>query len=164
MKSQNFWEQKSLEAFSADEWESLCDGCAKCCVHKLQDEDTDEVYYTNVACRLLDISTCRCTHYHNRKEIVPDCVCLTPQNIRQYHWLPDTCAYKLIAEGKSLQQWHPLLSGTHLSVEQAGISVTGKVVPEDQADDIQSHIVYPVVREQKLSNGVYEEKPDDSKG
>ena len=164
MKSEKFWEEKSLKEYTSDEWESLCDGCAKCCVHKIQYDDTNDYHYTNVACRLLDTSTCRCTHYHDRKKRVPECAYLTPQNIQLHMlWLPDTCAYRLIAGGHKLPRWHPLLTGTQTSVEQAGMSSIGKLVPEDQVEDLESHIVYPVVREQKLSNGVYEVKPHESK-
>ncbi len=136
-----FWETKRLGDMSTEEWESLCDGCGKCCLHKLQDADTDEIYSTNVACRLLDLDTCRCRDYPNRKKKVPDCVQLTPETAATLSWLPPTCAYKLLADGKPLPAWHPLISGSELSVHEAGISVRGRAVAERQAQGMTSHIV-----------------------
>lgn len=136
-----FWETKRLDEMSAEEWESLCDGCGKCCLHKLQDADTDEIFSTNVACRLLDLETCRCGDYPNRKKKVPDCVQLTPETAASLPWLPPTCAYKLIAHGEALPEWHPLVSGSPDSVHDAGISVRGRAVSERQAHGMTSHIV-----------------------
>ena len=135
-----FWEQKSLSEMNHEEWESLCDGCAKCCLHKLEDEDTGDVYYTDIACRLLDIRSCRCSDYAQRKAKVADCLVLLPQEVSDVHWLPDTCAYRLLAESQPLPQWHPLVSGDKKSVHTAGVSVCGKVVSEksihpDQYED-----------------------------
>ena len=110
------------------EWESLCDGCARCCVYKTEDEDTGEIEYTPIACPLLDVETCRCTNYNNRQEIEPDCVKITPDNVRQLTWLPETCAYKLVAEGKNLPSWHPLVTGDRDSTKNAGMSVRNRVI------------------------------------
>ena len=138
-----FWERKKLAEMSASEWESLCDGCAKCCLHKLQDEDTDEVFYTSVACAKLDLETCRCTVYEERLKFVPDCLDLIQENLDELGWLPDSCAYRLVAEGRSLPQWHPLVSGEKNSVHKAGMSVLGRVVPESDVaeDDLELYII-----------------------
>ena len=132
-----FWKTKSLEDMSAAEWESLCDGCGKCCLSKLQDEDTDEIYWTSVGCRLFDQNTCRCANYAGRLKEVSDCVQLTPANVRTIKWLPSTCAYRLVAAGEDLAAWHPLVSGDGRSVHRAGISVRGKVtaLETDLLDD-----------------------------
>ena len=139
-QSPYFWEQKPLDEMTPAEWESLCDGCGKCCLHKLEDEDTGEVFVCNVACRLLDLESCQCRDYPNRKQLVPDCTVLTRDKIEELHWLPVTCAYRLLAEGKPLAEWHPLISGSVSSVLEAGISVCGRVVTEEEADDLQLHI------------------------
>jgi uncharacterized cysteine cluster protein YcgN (CxxCxxCC family) len=138
-----FWERKKLAELSASEWESLCDGCAKCCLHKLQDEDTDEVFYTSVACAKLDLETCRCTVYEDRLKYVPDCLDLIQENLNELGWLPDSCAYRLVAEGRSLPQWHPLVSGERKSVHKAGMSVLGRVVSEGDVaeDELELYII-----------------------
>ena len=136
-----FWRRKSLDEMSTTEWESLCDGCARCCLIKLEDEDTGKLDYTDVACRLLDHRTCRCSDYSNRRSQVPDCVNLTPAAVRNLGWLPDTCAYRLIAEGEDLAWWHPLVSGDPETVYEAGISVRGRIVAEESGIDPEDRIV-----------------------
>lgn len=130
-----FWEIKSLEEMNHEEWESLCDGCARCCLQKLEDIDTGDIYYTQIVCKLLDQKTCRCTKYEKRSKLVPTCVTLTPQKTRELHWMPDTCAYRLLAEGKSLPEWHPLITGTSHSVIAEGISIKGQVISEDEVPE-----------------------------
>ncbi|CCK76283.1 conserved hypothetical protein [Oleispira antarctica RB-8] len=139
-----FWESKTLKQMSKQEWESLCDGCARCCLHKLEDEDTDEVYYTDVHCRYMDKNDCSCTVYQTRNEKVPECIWLTPEQAHSFHWLPDTCAYRLVAEGKPLYDWHPLISGDPDSVHKAGISLQGKGIPDDKIpeEEWQSRIIW----------------------
>jgi uncharacterized cysteine cluster protein YcgN (CxxCxxCC family) len=122
-----FWKTKTLEEMSATEWESLCDGCGKCCLSKLEDEDTGEIHWTSVACRLFDAQSCRCGDYAHRLERVSDCVGLTPANVRTIHWLPSTCAYRLVAEGHDLYWWHRLVSGSTETVHEAGISMRGRI-------------------------------------
>lgn len=136
-----FWREKPLSAMNQREWEALCDGCGRCCLHKLRDADTDELSFTNVACRLLDLNTCRCTDYAHRKARVADCVQLTPEEVEQLDWLPPSCAYRLLSEGKDLFAWHPLISGTFDTVLEAGIAVTGRVVSEREAGPLEHHIV-----------------------
>lgn len=138
-----FWKRKALADMSPGEWESLCDGCAKCCLHKVEDEETGEIFETNVACRLLDLGTLRCRNYRNRARLVPDCAVLDPQNIHMLSWMPETCAYRLLAEGKDLPAWHPLVSGRAESVAEAGISVRGKVVSEREAGPLEHHLYVP---------------------
>ena len=140
-EDQPFWRTKTLVQMTRAEWESLCDGCGRCCLHKLAYVDSGEVEYTNIACRLLDIGKCRCMDYENRQAEVPDCRALTPETVRATAWLPPSCAYRLLDEGKDLAWWHPLVSGDANTVHEAGISVRGRVVTEAQAGDEADHIV-----------------------
>ena len=138
-----FWATKTLAEMSADEWESLCDGCARCCLIKLEDTDSGAIAYTRVVCRLLDTKSCRCTQYPRRHELVADCVELTPAGAANFSWLPRTCAYRTIAEGRPLADWHPLVSGRKDSVHTAGISVRGRVLAEDNVhpDGLEEHVI-----------------------
>lgn len=125
-----FWETKTLEEMTREEWESLCDGCGNCCLHKLENPETGEVFRTNVACRFLDPQSSLCTAYGQRFKLVQDCIQLTPRRVRKFNWLPETCAYRLIAAGKPLAWWHPLVSGDPSSVHRAGISVRNRTISE----------------------------------
>jgi hypothetical protein len=136
-----FWELKPLEALSAPEWESLCDGCGKCCLEKLEDARTGEISYTEVACAFLDVSTCRCRRYRDRRRDMPACEKLTPANVRQFDWLPATCAYRLLSQGRPLPWWHHLVSGDRELVHQVGGSARGRAVPLAQAGRLEHHIV-----------------------
>ena len=139
-----FWRRKRLDQMTRAEWESLCDGCGRCCLNKLEEEDTGEIFFTDVVCRLFDAGTCRCSDYKNRQKKVPDCVKLTPEEVANYNWLPPTCAYRLLAEGKDLMWWHPLVSGDPDTVHQAGVSLRDrKIVSEVGISDAQleDHIV-----------------------
>ncbi len=139
-----FWERHALEDLTPREWEALCDGCGKCCLRKLEFEDTGEVEYTNVACKLLDRHSCRCTRYATRRKHVPDCVVITPETLqRVMYWLPETCAYKLRAQGQPLADWHPLISGRADSVHAAGQSLAGRMISEEVVDDddLEEYIV-----------------------
>ncbi|HQT65090.1 MAG: hypothetical protein B7Z75_01280 [Acidocella sp. 20-57-95] len=140
-KTDAFWRVKSLVEMTKAEWESLCDGCGRCCLHKLRDEDTDEISFTNVACRLLELGTGRCSDYANRRKRVPDCVQLTPAKLKTVDWLPPSCAYRLLGEGKDLFDWHPLISGDPESVKAAGISVAGRALSERDAGPLEHHLV-----------------------
>jgi uncharacterized protein len=140
--SDKFWQNKPLDALSEDEWEALCDGCGKCCLHKIIDEDTDILYQTSVACRLLDVEQCQCSNYSNRKQFVSDCIKITPANVEELHWLPDTCAYRLRAANKPLPIWHHLVSGKKDLVHHLFHSARGIAVTEQQAgDDLENHII-----------------------
>ncbi len=138
-----YWESKRLEEMTPKEWDSICDGCGKCCLCKLQDDETGEIFYTNVACKLLDIATCRCTSYKKRKELIPGCAILSPKNIKVFRWLPQTCAYRLLSQGKELFRWHHLISGSSGMVHKLGVSIKNKVVSETHIhpDQIPEHIV-----------------------
>jgi uncharacterized cysteine cluster protein YcgN (CxxCxxCC family) len=136
-----FWKAKAMADFTQEEWESLCDGCAKCCLHKLQDEESDDIVFTNVACHLLDMHGCACTKYKERTRYVPDCVQLTPNNVDALEWMPVTCAYWLIARGEDLPAWHPLVSGDPESVHKAGMSARGRAIGEFDIVDLEDHVV-----------------------
>jgi hypothetical protein len=139
-----FWEEKSLEEMSGSEWESLCDGCARCCLLKIEEADSEEVHYTSVVCKYMDESTCQCNEYDNRNSLVPDCVWLTIDTVESYKWLPKTCAYRIKAEGRSLHSWHPLLSGRSDTVHEIGISVVGKCISEEHvhSNDVEDNIIH----------------------
>ena len=137
----SFWKTKKLTEMSTEEWESLCDGCGKCCLHKLEDEDTGEIAYTNVACKLIDLKTCRCTRYTERTQLVPECLNLKRFDFTQYHWLPATCAYRLLNDNQELPSWHPLLSGTPISVKKAGMSIHSYAIKESPRLDLEDHII-----------------------
>ena len=136
-----FWQTKALDAMTPAEWESLCDGCGRCCAIKLEDEETRELHYTDIACRLFDDRSCRCGNYALRAKLVKGCVVITPKTLPEIaHWMPPTCAYRLLAEGKGLPEWHPLVSGDSESVHTAGISIRGKCTSERSAGDLQDHL------------------------
>jgi len=137
-----FWDLP-LHKLSKAEWEALCDGCGQCCLHKVEDEDSGEIYHTNVACKLLDLRSGKCSDYKNRRQYVPDCIRLTTKSVGQLSWLPDTCAYRLRANGQCLPDWHYLLSGKRESVHAAGISVKGRAISETIAGPLQNHIIWP---------------------
>lgn len=139
-----FWEKKRLDRMSRPEWEALCDGCGKCCLNKLEDEETGEVALTRVACRLFDDTTCRCAQYPIRHQFVPECIVLKPENIeRNLYWMPETCAYKRLWLGQGLPDWHPLLTGTPDSVHDAGVSMLQRTVSEFEVadEDWEDHII-----------------------
>jgi uncharacterized protein len=143
--NQPFWRTTPLEKMTREQWESLCDGCARCCMIKFEDIDTGEIFYTDAVCSLLDIETCKCGNYPQRSRLVPTCLVLTPDLIKQLKWMPETCAYRLLSEGKPLFWWHPLVSGNPNTVHEAGISVRGKVISEKDipADELENHIIDP---------------------
>ncbi|MGI9475243.1 MAG: YcgN family cysteine cluster protein [Hyphomicrobiaceae bacterium] len=138
-----YWQRKRLDELTHREWEQLCDGCGRCCMLKLEDEDTDEIYLTRLSCKLLDIGQCRCTDYNNRHKRVPDCLSLTPEMVQELSWLPETCAYRLVSEGRDLAWWHPLVSGSAETVHAAGISVRDWAMPETaaRAEELYKYLV-----------------------
>ncbi|HZP79653.1 MAG TPA: YcgN family cysteine cluster protein [Pseudolabrys sp.] len=139
-----FWKRKALSEMTRAEWESLCDGCGRCCLNKLEEEGTGRTFFTDVACRLFDAKTCRCSDYSHRQSRVKDCVRLTPRNVGRIVWLPPTCAYKLLAEGRDLYWWHPLVSGDPETVHIAGVSVRGRGLKNEKNvadEDLEDHIV-----------------------
>ena len=138
-----FWETVPLKKMTAPEWEALCDGCGKCCLNKIEYEDTGEVDYTRIACRLLDGESCRCSQYPIRHQFVPDCVRLTPALVDSIEWLPETCAYRLRADGQPLPAWHYLVCGNRDAVHDAGISVRGRAISEELAGPLEQHIILP---------------------
>ncbi len=135
-KRPRFWETVPLKKMTPEEWEALCDGCGKCCLNKIEDADTGEVFLTRVACRLLDDQSCQCAQYQIRKNLVPECIQLSPETIETHaYWMPVTCAYRLLWQGRELPDWHPLLTGDPESVHAAGVSVRGRTVPEFEVDE-----------------------------
>ena len=140
----DWWHDKTLAELTPTQWEALCDGCAKCCLHKLEDEDSGEVYYTKIRCRYLDEKTCRCTDYANRSVLVPNCIALRPGELDALDWLPSTCAYRLRAAHQELPDWHPLVSGDVDSVHLAGVSIRGRAISDEYVhpDGYDEHIVH----------------------
>ena len=143
MASQPWWQTKSLDQMDDAQWEALCDGCAKCCLVKLEDADTEEIYYTNVSCQLLDTESCRCSDYEGRHKIVDDCIKLDRSNVNKLEWLPQSCSYRLIAAGQSLPDWHHVRTGDREAMHSYGASLRGKVTSELEVhdDDIEDHII-----------------------
>ena len=144
MLEDRYWEHKTLAEMNSEEWEALCDGCGRCCLIKIEDVDSGQLFYTNVVCEYLDSEGCRCTQYRDRSLLVPDCIKVTPEVALGEDWLPDTCAYRLLAHGQPLYPWHPLVSGDPDSVHAAGISVRGKVVSEEfvHPDELPEHLAH----------------------
>jgi hypothetical protein len=144
MPDARFWEHKDLDELSSEEWESLCDGCGRCCLLKIEDADSGDLFYTNVVCSYYDQEHCRCSQYADRSLLVPDCIKVTPEVARTQSWLPETCAYRLLAEGKPLFDWHPLISGDPQSVHLAGISIRDRVISEEfvHPDELPEHLVH----------------------
>jgi uncharacterized cysteine cluster protein YcgN (CxxCxxCC family) len=136
-----FWRDKSLNDLTQKEWESLCDGCGRCCLNKIEYVNTQEIVYTNASCKLLDNHSCRCKDYPNRTEIVRDCIVLTPKSLSRLDYMPETCAYRRISEGKDLEPWHPLVSGDPNTVHTAGISVRGRAVSEESIVSLEDHVI-----------------------
>ena len=141
MTGKPFWQRKTLEQMNQTEWEALCDGCGKCCINKLEDEETGEIFQTNVACKLLDGQSCKCSDYKNRRRYVPECVKLSPRTIDAFSWMPRTCAYRLLYEGQPLPEWHPLITGDPESVHAAGQSARGKTISESVAGPLEDHMI-----------------------
>ena len=154
-----FWRNKLLSEMSYEEWESICDGCGKCCVLKLQDVDTEQTFYTDVSCKLLDCKTAQCSQYKNRKSYVHDCISLSPDNLASLNWMPDSCSYKLIYNGFELPDWHPLITGKKASTQESGNSIAGRVTPETELgseEELFEHIIDwdEVLKYQKTSLSV----------
>lgn len=137
----SFWKTKTLSEMTHEEWESLCDGCGKCCLHKLEDEDSGEIIFTRLACELLDLNNCRCQHYSHRTRLVPDCLDLHKQSFNQFHWLPNTCAYRLLNDGQALPNWHPLVTGKKDSTHTARMTVSHFALTAQQGDDPEDYII-----------------------
>ncbi len=143
VNTKKYWETVAFDQLTDKQWESICDGCAQCCAHKLQDEDTDEIFFTNVVCEYLDTQKCQCSVYGDRHTHVPDCIKITPENAKELTWIPETCGYKLLAKGKPLPAWHPLVTGDLQSTEKAGMSIRNKVISEAdiEMDDLEDYLV-----------------------
>lgn len=150
-----FWQRKALAEMTRDEWESLCDHCAKCCLIKLEDDEDDTIYYTDIACDLVDKKTCQCSDYWNRTTLVPDCLQLTMDNLDQLYWMPPTCSYRLIDEGKALPEWHHLITGNKEAIHQAGDSIAGRFFYAKQIkeEEWEEHVVeWPLILNQSTRN------------
>jgi uncharacterized protein len=143
MEEQPFWKQKTLNEMTNAEWESICDGCGLCCLNKLEEWESGDIYFTSIRCKLLDSESCQCSSYPNRWDFVPDCVQLTKQNVDEIPWLPPTCGYRLLNEGRDLYWWHPLVSGDRETVHLAGISARGRTIDETgiDVDDYENYVV-----------------------
>lgn len=141
MNQTPFWKTKSLAELSKQEWESLCDSCGKCCLHKLEDEASGEVFYTSVVCDLINLDNCRCTRYADRCNLVPNCLNLRQHAFTKFNWLPATCAYKLLAEGEELPSWHPLVTGNNTAMHNAGVSIRSYAMKESTVEHIEQHII-----------------------
>lgn len=153
MPSKPFWEAKRLEQMTVQEWESLCDGCGLCCLVRFEDEETGEVIPSRVSCKLFDTNLCRCTDYENRKKHVPDCIKLTPWNIEELEWMPRSCGYRRVWEGRGLADWHPLISGDPESVHRAGVSIRGQTISEadlESEEDAVELLAPELMRERGL--------------
>lgn len=137
----SFWKTKKLSEMTAEEWESLCDNCGKCCLHKLEVAETGKIVFTSIACKLINLKTCRCTRYAERARLVADCLDLKQSEFTRYDWLPATCAYRLLNDGKELPAWHPLLSGSTASVKKAGVSVSSYAIKESPGINPGDHII-----------------------
>ncbi len=137
----NFWESKKLSEMTTAEWESICDGCGKCCLNKLEDEDSGEIFFTSVVCDLIDLESCQCTRYSERTTLVPECLDLKQHDFAEYNWLPTTCAYRLLIDGKPLPSWHPLVSKNKDSVKEAGVSIASYAMKESDIDNLEDHII-----------------------
>jgi uncharacterized cysteine cluster protein YcgN (CxxCxxCC family) len=137
----NFWETKKLSEMTTEEWESICDGCGKCCLNKLENEDNGEIVFTSVVCNLINLDSCRCTRYSERTTLVPECLDLKQHDFAEYNWLPSTCAYRLLADGEKLPSWHPLVSGSQDTVKEAGVSICSYAMKESEIDDLEDHII-----------------------
>ncbi len=137
----SFWKTKTLAEMTTAEWESLCDNCGKCCLNKLEDEDTGDIFFTSVVCNLIDLNTCRCTRYAERTTLVPECIDLKQHDFAEYTWLPSTCAYRLLIDGNELPSWHPLITGGPESVKEAGVSISSYAMKESEVEDLEDHII-----------------------
>jgi len=137
----SFWKTKTLAEMTTEEWESLCDNCGKCCLNKLEDEDTGDIFFTSVACDLIDLNTCHCTRYPERTKLVPECIDLKQHDFAEYNWLPSTCAYRLLVDGKDLPSWHPLITADLESVKEAGVSICSYAMKESEVDNLEDHII-----------------------
>lgn len=145
-KVRRFWETKTLQEMSSDEWEALCDGCGLCCLQKLEDDEGGGIFYTRIACKLLDLKTCRCKQYAERRKTVPDCIQLTADDVDNFDWLPPTCAYRCLASGEPLPVWHPLITGDPDTTIKSGITMSGKMLSETevQEDDWENYLIFRV--------------------